>query len=108
MDGDPLGGQDRQGGAGGLRSMLLLLLGEGERSSPMRATGHPTRCTHWHIATMIGANKGASTKAFGELQEGGGVELRNRYVYVTDVEAQVRFRVDGFSGTTLSGRTSEN
>jgi hypothetical protein len=39
---------------------------------------------------MIGANREATTRAFGRLQEGGGVELRERYIYVVDVEALKR------------------
>jgi hypothetical protein len=36
---------------------------------------------------MVGVNREAVTKAFGRLQEDGGVQLRDRYIYITDVEA---------------------
>jgi hypothetical protein len=39
---------------------------------------------------MIGTNREATTRAFGQLQEDGGVELRERYIYVTDVDALKR------------------
>ena len=46
----------------------------------------PTRYTHRQLATMIGANREAVTRAFGKLRLEGGVELRNRSVFVTDLE----------------------
>ncbi len=69
-----------------LASMLLSLV---ESEGVVTPEGYriPTRYTYKQIATMIGANRETTTRASGELQEGGGVELRNRYVYVTDVEA---------------------
>ena len=50
----------------------------------------PTRCTHRQTVSMIGANRESTTRAFGRLQEEGGVQLRDRYIYVTDVEALKR------------------
>jgi CRP/FNR family transcriptional regulator, cyclic AMP receptor protein len=69
-----------------LASMLLLLI---ESEGVVTPEGYriPTRYTHQQIASMIGANREATTKAFGRLQEEGGVELKERYIYVTDVEA---------------------
>jgi DNA-binding transcriptional regulator YhcF (GntR family) len=47
----------------------------------------PTHYTHQHLGTMIGANREAVTRAFGQLQDEGGVELRRRLIYVPDAEA---------------------
>jgi CRP/FNR family transcriptional regulator, cyclic AMP receptor protein len=47
----------------------------------------PTRYTHRQLATMIGANREAVTRAFRRLRLEGGVELRNRRIFVTDSEA---------------------
>jgi CRP/FNR family transcriptional regulator, cyclic AMP receptor protein len=46
-----------------------------------------TRYTHQQLATMIGANREAVTRAFGKLRFRGSVELRNRRIFVTDLEA---------------------
>jgi CRP/FNR family cyclic AMP-dependent transcriptional regulator len=72
-----------------LASVLLLLI---ESQGVVTPEGYriPIRYTHQQIATMIGANRESPTKAFGRLQEQGGVELKERYVYVTDVEALKR------------------
>jgi len=39
---------------------------------------------------MIGANREAVTRAFGRLQEEGALQLRQRLIYVDDVEALQR------------------
>jgi CRP/FNR family transcriptional regulator len=49
-----------------------------------------TRYTHQQLATMIGANREAVTRAFRRLRSEGGVELRNRRIFVTDPEALKR------------------
>ncbi len=49
-----------------------------------------TRYTHQQLATMIGANREAVTRAFGKLRSEGGVELRERRIFVTDQEALKR------------------
>ena len=69
-----------------LASVLLLLI---ESQGVVTPEGYriPTRYTHQQIATMIGANRESTTRAFGRLQEEGGVQVRERYIYVTDVEA---------------------
>ncbi len=72
-----------------LASMLLLLLDSEGLVTP-EGYRIPTRYTHQQIASMIGANREATTKAFGRLQEEGGVELKERYVYVTDFDALKR------------------
>jgi CRP/FNR family cyclic AMP-dependent transcriptional regulator len=72
-----------------LASMLLSLI---ESEGVVTPEGYmiPTRYTHRQLATMIGANREATTRAFGTLQQEGGVQLRERYVYVTDIEALKR------------------
>ena len=72
-----------------LASMLLLLV-QSEGLVTPEGYRIPTRYTHHQLATMIGANRESTTRALGELQERGGVELRSRYVYVTDLEALER------------------
>jgi CRP/FNR family transcriptional regulator len=47
----------------------------------------PTRYTHQQLASMIGANREAVTKAFRRLREAGAVEVRHRYIHVTDLDA---------------------
>jgi CRP/FNR family transcriptional regulator, cyclic AMP receptor protein len=47
----------------------------------------PTHYTHQHLGTMVGANREAVTRAFGQLQDEGGVELRRRLIYIPDAEA---------------------
>ena len=72
-----------------LASMLLMLV---ESQGVVTPEGYriPTRYTHQQIATMIGANREATTRAFGQLQKDGGVQLRDRYIYVVDVDALKR------------------
>jgi CRP/FNR family transcriptional regulator len=73
-----------------LASLILRLLeSEGIRSGE----GHkviPTRYTHEQVGAMIGANRVAVTRAFGELREEGAVEQRGRRIYVLDEEALKR------------------
>jgi len=45
------------------------------------------RYTHQQVATMIGANREAVTRAFRKLRSEGGVELRDNRIFVTDLEA---------------------
>jgi CRP/FNR family cyclic AMP-dependent transcriptional regulator len=47
----------------------------------------PTRYTHRQLASMIGSQREAVTRAFAELQEEGCVEVRSRRVYVKDFDA---------------------
>ena len=72
-----------------LASMLLLLL-EGQGVVTPEGYRIPTRYTHLQIASKIGASRESTTRAFGWLQEEGGVQLRDRYIYVTDIEALKR------------------
>ncbi len=72
-----------------LASLLLVLI---ESQGVVTPEGYriPIRYTHRQIASMIGANRESTTRAFGRLQEEGGVELKERYIYITDVEALKR------------------
>ena len=72
-----------------LASMLLLLL---ESKGVVTPEGYriATRYTHRQLASMIGANREATTRALGRLREEGAVQLRNRFIYVTDMEALKR------------------
>ncbi len=57
--------------------------GEGSRKIP-------TRYTHQQIAGMVGSNREAVTRALGRLRKAGAVEIRRRYIYVTDADALER------------------
>jgi CRP/FNR family cyclic AMP-dependent transcriptional regulator len=72
-----------------LASLILLLI----ESEGVRGVGEihiPTRYTHEHLGTMIGANREAVTRAFGRLQDEGALQVRRRLIYVEDVEALQR------------------
>ncbi len=47
----------------------------------------PTRYTHQQLASMVGSNREAITRAFGRLRKAGAVEIRGRYIYLTDADA---------------------
>jgi CRP/FNR family cyclic AMP-dependent transcriptional regulator len=66
---------------------LILFLVESEGVQVPGEIGIPTRYTHEHLGTMIGANREAVTRAFGHLQDEGAVQLRRRLIYVDDLEA---------------------
>ena len=69
---------------------LILFLVEGEGVQSPGEIRVPTRYTHEHLGTMIGANREAVTRAFGRLQDEGAVQIRRRTIYVNDVEALER------------------
>jgi CRP/FNR family transcriptional regulator len=48
------------------------------------------RLTHRQLASMVGAEWEAVTRAFGMLRKAGGVEIRYRHVHVTDPETLER------------------
>ncbi len=77
---------------GRLASLLLRLLENEGRVTP-RGYEIRTRYTHQQIASMIGANREAVTRAFGQLRGVGAVEVHRRLVRVTDVEALERAAV---------------
>jgi CRP/FNR family cyclic AMP-dependent transcriptional regulator len=55
----------------------------------------PTRYTHQHLASMVGSNREAITRALGRLRKSGAVELRDRHIYVTDVDTLNRLAENG-------------
>ena len=55
-------------------------VGEGDRRIP-------SRYTHRQLASMVGANREAVTRALGVLREAGAVQTRNRQIYVADAAA---------------------
>jgi len=72
-----------------LASLILFLI----ESEGVQVPGEiriPTRYTHEHLGTMIGANREAVTRAFGRLQDEGALQLRRRLIYVEDVGALER------------------
>ena len=72
-----------------LASLILFLI----ESEGVQIPGEiriPTRYTHEHLGTMIGANREAVTRAFGSLQDEGALQIRRRLIYVDDVEALQR------------------
>jgi CRP-like cAMP-binding protein len=69
---------------------LILFLVESEGVKRPGEIGIPTRYTHEHLGTMIGANREAVTRAFGRLQDEGALQIRRRFIYVEDVEALER------------------
>jgi CRP-like cAMP-binding protein len=70
-----------------LASLLLLLLESEGVVTGDHSVKIPTHYTHQHLGTMIGANREAVTRAFGQLQDEGIVELRRRLIYVPDAGA---------------------
>jgi CRP/FNR family cyclic AMP-dependent transcriptional regulator len=72
-----------------LASLILFLV----QSEGVQVPGEiriPTRYTHEHLGTMIGANREAVTRAFGRLQDEGALQIRRRLIYVEDVDALQR------------------
>jgi CRP/FNR family cyclic AMP-dependent transcriptional regulator len=69
---------------------LLYMLVESEGIMSQEGPMIPTHYTHQQLASMIGANREAVTRAFGALQEGGCVEQKNRRVYVRDSDVLLR------------------
>ena len=67
----------------GLIYMLVESVGVMTPEGPMI----PTRYTHNQLASMVGSNREAVTRAFASLQEGGAVEVKGRRVYVRDFDA---------------------
>src|SRR5215204_4857770 len=47
----------------------------------------PTRFTHSQLASLVGSNREALTRALGRLRKAGAVEIKDRHIYVTDVDA---------------------
>jgi CRP/FNR family transcriptional regulator, cyclic AMP receptor protein len=50
----------------------------------------PTRYTHNQLASMVGSNREALTRALGKLRKAGAVEVRNQRIHITDADALER------------------
>jgi CRP/FNR family cyclic AMP-dependent transcriptional regulator len=55
-----------------------VVMGDGRRMIP-------ARYTHQQLASMVGSNREAVTRALGRLRKAGAVETRDRHIYVTNV-----------------------
>ncbi len=69
-----------------LASAILRLV-ESEGVMGPEGARLPTPYTHAQLASMIGANREATTRALGALRERGMVEVRDRRVHIMDPEA---------------------
>jgi CRP-like cAMP-binding protein len=70
-----------------LASLLVLLLESEGVVTGDHSVKIPTHYTHQHLGTMVGANREAVTRAFGQLQDEGIVQLRRRLIYVPDAQS---------------------
>ena len=73
-----------------LASLILRL---SEHQGPLIGEGGrriPSHYTHQQLASLVGSNREAVTRAFGVLRKAGAVETRARQIYVTDEEALQR------------------
>lgn len=70
-----------------LASLILLLCESEGVVMNHHSFKIPTHYTHHHLGTMIGTTREAVTRAFGQLQDWGAVELKRRLIYIRDVEA---------------------
>lgn len=77
-----------------LASLILLLI-ESEGLRTRAGYKIPTRYTHHHLGTMIGANREAVTRAFTQLRDAGTVETENRLIHIRDLEALERAAEEG-------------
>jgi CRP/FNR family transcriptional regulator, cyclic AMP receptor protein len=70
-----------------------LILDLGEHQGVVTRDGSrriPTRYTHHQLASMIGSNREAVTRAFRKLKEAGAVEVEGRRICVTDAHTLKR------------------
>jgi CRP/FNR family cyclic AMP-dependent transcriptional regulator len=67
----------------GLIYMLVESVGVMTKEGPMI----PTRYTHQQLGSMVGSNREAVTRALGDLQERGAIEVKARRLYVSDFDA---------------------
>jgi CRP/FNR family cyclic AMP-dependent transcriptional regulator len=71
-----------------------LILGLSEHEGVVMGDGRSrisTRYTHQQLASMVGSNREAVTRALGKLRKANAVEIRDRHIYVTDADALERF-----------------
>ena len=79
---------------------LLLMLSESEGViTSGKQIKIPTHYTHEHLGTMIGANRVAVTRAFGQLQDLGAVQVLRRRIYLSDIDT-LEHAADGTTGDT--------
>lgn len=71
---------------------LILRLSEHHRvaTDKGRRRAIRARYTHRELASMVGSNREAVTRAFGVLKKAGAVETKDRRIYVTDEGALAR------------------
>jgi len=70
--------------------LARLILRLSEREGAAAGDGDrkiPSRYTHQQLASMVGSNREAVTRALGLLRKAGAVETRNRLICVTDAAA---------------------
>ena len=89
-----LGEMAHKGVAARLAGTLLRLI-EGEGVVGPGGESIPTRYTHQQLASMIGANREATTRALGALRERGTVEVKERRVHVADSAELRRAALEG-------------
>ncbi|MBA2713623.1 MAG: Crp/Fnr family transcriptional regulator [Rubrobacteraceae bacterium] len=65
---------------------LVLQLAKSEGIMTSEGPRIPTHYTHQQLATMIGASRESVTRAFTKLQGEGAVELKDRRIYLKDVD----------------------
>jgi CRP/FNR family transcriptional regulator, cyclic AMP receptor protein len=71
-----------------------LVLSLSEHEGVVTANGSrriPTRYTHQLLASMVGSNREAVTRALGRLRKAGAVEIRDRHIYVADADELERY-----------------
>src|SRR5215203_2055299 len=67
----------------GLIYMMVESVGAMTKEGPMI----PTRYTHQQLGSMVGSNREAVTRALGDLQGRGAIEVKARRLYVSDLDA---------------------
>ena len=65
---------------------LILQLAESEGVMTPEGPKISAHYTHRQLASMIGASRESVTRAFTKLRRGGAVELKDRRIYVRDIE----------------------
>ncbi len=65
---------------------LILRLAESEGVMTPEGPKIAAHYTHRQLASMIGASRESVTRAFTKLRRGGAVELKDRRIYVRDIE----------------------
>jgi CRP/FNR family transcriptional regulator len=75
-----------------------VILGLSEHQGVVTVDGSriiPTRYTHQQLASMVGSNREAVTRAIGRLRKVGAVEIRDRHIHVTDADMLERLAGTG-------------